>query len=553
MPPVSDPVRDSRLRTTSEGGGITRHIIETSGRGSGQRKIRIEQKWQRTKTLGQGGFGLVWKETLIEGKGDITERAVKMVRKRMQGSQSVDYSRELEAMAKFSHPRYRTYFVESYGWYESEDAVFIAMEFLPHGDLQKLLQLRSKLPEPDAQQIAFQVLEGLTYMHENGFAHRDLKPANILIKEMGPHWWVKIADFGISKRAEEGVTELRTFSGTPGFLAPEIMVQSGMLDAEDFARERGYTFAVDIWSVGEIIFRSLSGESPFDNTRTLASYVKGKTSFPLGKLVSLSVTEHGQALCRLLMAAKPQERPSAPKALEHPWFASQRGSPRSSSEFSGFVRTGLDPLIVSLEIANVTETEESFDCTEASARWSTLRGPTVNKDTVGSAASTQDARVAKSSEDLKGKGTSQIGIVKPSGNGQIAENNLTLPPRNHGSRSQIPNHPSNIGKADEARGSERPESSQNSVSKLAGGGVPPSTDELSLTSHHWEQQSAGSAAKAITKEEYGNQYENRVTDYGSFSEGHAGASTHAEVFDMTPKSDSDPTSVQAPSLVSTAR
>jgi calcium/calmodulin-dependent protein kinase I len=51
------------------------------------------------------------------------------------------------------------------------------MEFLPRGDLQRHLDVVSTLPEPDVQKITFQVLEGLSFMHENGFAHRDLKPA----------------------------------------------------------------------------------------------------------------------------------------------------------------------------------------------------------------------------------------------------------------------------------------------------------------------------------------------------------------------------------------
>jgi len=65
-------------------------------------------------------------------------------------------------------------FVKSFGWYESPESVFIAMEYFPFGGLQNYLS--SPLPEKDTQQITSQVLEGLSFMHDNGFAHRDLKP-----------------------------------------------------------------------------------------------------------------------------------------------------------------------------------------------------------------------------------------------------------------------------------------------------------------------------------------------------------------------------------------
>ena len=73
-------------------------------------------------------------------------------------------------------PQYERCFVKSYGWYENDNAIFIAMEYIEHGDLQRLLNSRPPLPESDAQQITFQVLEGLHFMHMNGYSHRDLKP-----------------------------------------------------------------------------------------------------------------------------------------------------------------------------------------------------------------------------------------------------------------------------------------------------------------------------------------------------------------------------------------
>lgn len=64
--------------------------------------------------------------------------------------------------------------MKSSGWFESPDAVCVTMEYLPNGDLQKYMT--RPFSENEAQQITFQLLEGLDFMHSSGFTHHDLKP-----------------------------------------------------------------------------------------------------------------------------------------------------------------------------------------------------------------------------------------------------------------------------------------------------------------------------------------------------------------------------------------
>ncbi|KAH0559852.1 hypothetical protein GP486_003631 [Trichoglossum hirsutum] len=325
MPPVSDLVRDSKLETVFYK-NYTQHVYYISGTDPRQRKIKIQEHWERHGYLGTGTFGTVWLEKLVTDSGEEKYRAIKEIRKRVQQSGAIDYSRELEAIAKFSHPRYNMCFVKSFGWYESPGCVFIAMEYFPLGDLQNYLS--SPLPEKDTQQVIHQVLEGLSFMHDNGFAHRDLKPNNILVQSKGPHWWVKIGDFGISKRAEEGLTALRTFGGTLGFLAPEILAQHGLLNNDDFGDRKEYTVAVDIWSLGEIAFRALTGEQPFPD-ESLRAYVRRASVFPVEMLQAHNVSEEGCDFLNSLMAPMPEDRLTARDALSHIWIQkplSQRGS-----------------------------------------------------------------------------------------------------------------------------------------------------------------------------------------------------------------------------------
>lgn len=68
--------------------------------------------------------------------------------------------------------------MKSFGWFENDESLFVAMEYFPLGDLQKYM-IRP-FPDQEAAQVSLQLLEGLDFMHSNGFDHRDLKPQVLL-------------------------------------------------------------------------------------------------------------------------------------------------------------------------------------------------------------------------------------------------------------------------------------------------------------------------------------------------------------------------------------
>jgi len=194
---------------------------------------------------------------------------------------------------------------------KSTTLFFITMEYLEHGDLQQ--QVNSPLPEAEVRDISSQVLEGLEHMHGNGFVHRDLKPNNIMVVEKGPDWWVKIADFGISKRRQQDVTSLRTMQrGTLGYAAPEALGLRG---------GGSYTSAVDIWSLGAVIFWLHTQEAVFPNFVDFCSYCSGTREFPVDRLSGREVSDDGQGLVQSLMPLDAKDRPSANAASKHTWMA----------------------------------------------------------------------------------------------------------------------------------------------------------------------------------------------------------------------------------------
>jgi hypothetical protein len=108
MPRLPDLVRDSELPKTTIHGKVTRHLFALPGKSSRQRKIWQEQRWQQVSFLGKGSYGDVWKEDLVQGGEGCRTRAVKVIRRTSSESATVDYVRELEAVAKFSQEKVYT-------------------------------------------------------------------------------------------------------------------------------------------------------------------------------------------------------------------------------------------------------------------------------------------------------------------------------------------------------------------------------------------------------------------------------------------------------------
>ncbi|KAI9788350.1 MAG: Ankyrin repeat domain-containing protein 50 [Peltula sp. TS41687] len=223
-----------------------------------------------------------------------------------------DCLKEILAMARLS--KHQELFVHLYGWYKNLDTYFLAMEYFPHGDLQGCIN-SNELTEDDVKPITSQLLEGLSIMHKNKFTHRDLKPQNIFVVSKSPNWWVKIGDFGVTKRIiEKDLTALRTQVGTRHFQAPEILE-----DIEDHESSE-YTNAVDMWSLGCVMYALLTQTVPFTKQNHLRMYCKGRLPFPVEPLSSRGVSSGAVELIKKLTKPHPSARLIAETALKDPWL-----------------------------------------------------------------------------------------------------------------------------------------------------------------------------------------------------------------------------------------
>jgi serine/threonine protein kinase len=129
--------------------------------------------------------------------------------------------------------------------------LYMLLEYLPGGELYKQIRKKMYMNEQDSQFYLAEIVLGIETLHNMGIIYRDLKPENILIDKEGH---VKLIDFGFAKKiAKIYKDKAYTNCGTPGYCAPEVMM------------EIGHTFKADIWSIGILICEIMGGFTPFEN------------------------------------------------------------------------------------------------------------------------------------------------------------------------------------------------------------------------------------------------------------------------------------------------
>jgi serine/threonine protein kinase len=164
-------------------------------------------------------------------------------------------------------------------------------------------------------------------------------------------WWVVLADFGISKRADERNGTTSAVKGTTAFMAPELL---GFLDRT----RHNFTLdpkAADMWALGEIIFRMLTGEAAFQTPGELMTYCMGLRDFPSNRLPMSAVDKIYEFVTNLMMVL-PQDRSTTAQCIQHCWMESL-----VEAEFGA----------LNLEQSELPVTQVS-SAEETSARWSSL-------------------------------------------------------------------------------------------------------------------------------------------------------------------------------------
>ena len=204
---------------------------------------------------------------------------------------------EKTILSKIHHPLV----VDFCGSFQDTKKLYLAMEFVPGGDLFRLMSRRGSLTHREALFFASEVASVLVFLHSQGVVYRDLKPENVLIAGSGH---IKLGDFGFAKELTKGE---KTYSlcGTPHCMAPEVVSRSG------------HGFASDWWSLGILVHEMITGECPFDDESPYEMYAK----IVLQAYVPPKGIDCDTAsLIVNLLRKDPGERIGDEKVAEHPFF-----------------------------------------------------------------------------------------------------------------------------------------------------------------------------------------------------------------------------------------
>ena len=263
--------------------------------------------------LGAGGMGVVF-----HGEDTVLYRpaALKTLRPEAAAVPALRqrFLREMRAAAALSHD----HIVPVYHVGEEAGVPFLAMPLLQGETLEERLQREGKLPLAEVLRIGREIAAGLAAAHERGLVHRDIKPANIWLEagvgSAGGR--ARILDFGLARDAADAapLTRSGAIAGTPGYLAPEQ------------ARAEPVDGRADLFSLGCVLYRMATGQSPFRTEHLLAYLRSQELDEPRPpRELEPSLPPALDGLIRRLLAKDPAGRPTSATAVAEALRAIEQG------------------------------------------------------------------------------------------------------------------------------------------------------------------------------------------------------------------------------------
>jgi protein kinase A len=251
------------------------------------------------KAIGNGAYGEVF---LVRDKSTFTYHAMKVVEKEIVVERK--HVKHLIFEKKILECVHFPFLVSLDVAFKDNVYLYFILPYISGGEMFTYIQKYGNFSDTLTKFYASQVVLALEYLHFCQIVHRDLKPENILIDTNG---YLKVCDFGFCKLLKK---KTWTLCGTPEYLAPEVIMS------------KGYSFSVDWWAVGVLIFEMQAGNPPFfasDPNKLYEKILSGSYKCPD------SVSSDSKSLIKGLLQVDPTKRLGSSKGgvydiKSHSWF-----------------------------------------------------------------------------------------------------------------------------------------------------------------------------------------------------------------------------------------
>lgn len=276
-------------------------------------KMTIRDLYDIKRELGAGTFATV-KLGVLKSTGQMY--AIKIIDKATLQENREALLTEISILKQVDHKNV----INMKEIFETRKKLYLIMDVLDGGELFDRIVENGTFSEKDASDLSRSIIGAVEYLHGLGIVHRDLKPENLLYTDRSANAEIKIADFGLSKFITNGEL-LHTACGTPGYVAPEVLLL------------QGYGKQVDMWSVGVIIYILLCGFPPFyaENDAEMFEAIKA-ASYDFPSPYWDRISDSAKDLVRGLLQKNPDRRLTTTQALQHPWIIGDSASTEVNTE-----------------------------------------------------------------------------------------------------------------------------------------------------------------------------------------------------------------------------
>ncbi|KAK0393328.1 hypothetical protein QR680_000154 [Steinernema hermaphroditum] len=288
--------------------------------------VRSGHEYFMSMYLGKGGFGRCFR-----AESGRERFAIKIIDKSRlkKDSHWVKIRKEIAIQSRLVHPN----ILMMHSCFDSPTEIFMILEYCSEGSLLDCTQMAQgrRLSEPEAVGFLYQLMSGVSYLHDKKVLHRDLKPGNLLLDKNGV---LKVADFGLACFMDEiDYGRQQSVCGTPNYISPEVL------------RHCGHSLASEAWAIGCIFYFMLVGIPPFETESLGATYDRirqGKFYFPS----NVFITNYARQLIEQLLDINPETRLLPQKILAHRIF---HRSPTAGSMGPRFSKSASNLLVLGSE------------------------------------------------------------------------------------------------------------------------------------------------------------------------------------------------------------